>query len=301
MDKHTYSELANFLASIQPLSPHTRSAYQSDLNDLVDYCSQQDINSWQTLDSRQLQHYIATRHHAGLSGKSLQRKLSAIRRFYQYLVRHGKAVTNPAQGITTPKSPRKLPKLLDVDQAGQLLKIDDSDPLLVRDWAMMELMYSSGLRLAELVGLNIADLNIADRMVNVIGKGNKARRIPVGSKAICAVKTWLNQRPTLVKNDQQQALFVSRRGKRISPRTVQQRLKQCAIRQGIDTALHPHMLRHSFASHLLESSSDLRAVQELLGHADISTTQVYTHLDFQHLAKVYDSAHPRARKKLKKT
>jgi integrase/recombinase XerC len=222
--------------------------------------------------------------------------LSATRAFYRYLIGEGVAQYNPAEGVQAPKSPKKLPKLLDVDQAAQLLEIDDKDPLAIRDKAILELMYSSGLRLSELVMLNIDSLDLADAMVTVVGKGKKTRAVPIGEQARKAIKQWLKIRDNMA-NDEEFAVFVSQRGNRISRRSIQQRLKLWAKKQGITNLVNPHMLRHSFASHLLESSGDLRAVQELLGHADISTTQVYTHLDFQHLANVYDDAHPRARKK----
>lgn len=302
MDKQHRDQIQSFVETIQHLSANTRKAYQRDLTSLFDYCVRQTVPDWQALDSRQLQQYIATLHRSGISGKSLQRTLSSIRRFYQYLLVQKKATANPAQGLMPPKSSRQLPKVLDVDQTAQLLSFDDTDSLSVRDRAIMELMYSSGLRLAELVGLDENSIDLTDHIVNVIGKGNKARSIPVGSHAMNAVKKWLACRDQLLlKNSSKDetALFLSKQGKRISPRTIQQRFKQRAVKQGIDSSLHPHMLRHSFASHVLESSSDLRAVQELLGHADISTTQVYTHLDFQHLASVYDSAHPRAHKRKK--
>ncbi|MCZ6803726.1 MAG: tyrosine recombinase XerC, partial [Proteobacteria bacterium] len=202
-----------------------------------------------------------------------------------------------AEGIIAPKSARKLPKLLDVDQTIQLVEIEQDDVLALRDRAMLELIYSSGLRLAELISLNMTDIDFSDRILTVTGKGKKTRSVPVGKHAIKAIKNWLKKRPLMV-NDTEQAIFISNRGKRISPRSVQVRLKQWAIKQGLPNHVHPHMLRHSFASHLLESSGDLRAVQELLGHADISTTQVYTHLDFQHLAEVYDKTHPRAHRKM---
>ncbi|MEE8234476.1 MAG: tyrosine-type recombinase/integrase, partial [Gammaproteobacteria bacterium] len=202
---------------------------------------------------------------------------------------------NPAVGLVTPKTPKKLPNTLDADQATQLVEIDATDPCAVRDKAIFELMYSSGLRLSELVNLNLESIDFADTIVTVIGKGNKTRKVPVGRYAIKAIKAWLKQRTAMIDSDLA-ALFVSNWGRRISIRTVQQRLRGWAIKQGLATHVHPHMLRHSFATHMLESSGDLRAVQELLGHADISTTQVYTHLDFQHLARVYDEAHPRAKR-----
>ena len=285
------------------LSPHTVSNYQRDLQRLQEYCQAAGIAHWRQLDSHQLRAFVAKRHRNGLNGRSLQRELSAMRQFFEFLVREGVVKANPVQGISAPKAQKKLPNAMDVDQVSRLLQPDSSaneaaDSLVVRDLAMLELMYSSGLRLAELLSLNVGDIDVRDHTVPVTGKGSKTRIVPVGSQAISALQRWLTLRPQLAAEGER-ALFVSRRGSRLSPRSVQQRFHQWGIKQGLDSRLHPHRLRHSFASHILESSGDLRAVQELLGHADISTTQIYTHLDFQHLAKVYDKAHPRARKKTK--
>lgn len=289
------SKIDAFIASLHHLSVNTRKAYTRDLSVLLDYCRQQDIQTWQSLDGRQLRSFISKRHRQGISGRSLQRNLSAIRAFYRYLLNADIVTQNPAEGLITPKTPKKLPNTLDADQAAQLVEIDATDPCAVRDKAIFELMYSSGLRLSELVNLNLESIDIADAIVTVVGKGNKTRKVPVGRYAIKAIKAWLKQRTAMIDSDLA-ALFVSKWGRRISIRTVQQRLRGWAIKQGLVTHVHPHMLRHSFATHILESSGDLRAVQELLGHADISTTQVYTHLDFQHLARVYDEAHPRAKR-----
>lgn len=295
--KETEARLIDsFLETLQNLSPHTRQGYQRDLKNLLEYCYSQKIGSWQDLDGRQMRSFVAWRHRKGIGGKSLQRNLSAVRAFYRYLINQHVVEHNPAVGILAPKTPRKLPHALDVDQAAQLMNIEGDDQLVLRDRAMLELMYSSGLRLAELTGLNMQDLDLKDATVTVLGKGRKTRNVPVGRHAIDALKQWFNIRRDMIKGDEA-AVFVNRQGKRLGSRTFQQRLKHWAIRQGIPGNVHPHMLRHSFASHLLESCGDLRAVQELLGHADISTTQVYTHLDFQHLAKVYDEAHPRAQRK----
>jgi len=224
----------------------------------------------------------------------VQRSLASIRSFYSYLLREGVATLNPGTGVTAPRAARKLPRVLDVDHLSSLLRRQGSGALTLRDAAMLELFYSSGLRLAELVGTDLCDLDLREGLVEVIGKGGKARVLPVGREARDALVRWLAVRPTLARATET-ALFVSRRGVRVHARTVQARVARWAARSG--TRLHPHMLRHSFASHMLESSGDLRAVQELLGHANISTTQIYTHLDFQHLAAVYDRAHPRARKR----
>jgi len=290
----------DFLKSLHHLSMHTRKAYARDIKVLIAYCEKSDITSWGSLDGRQLRSFVASRHRQGIGGKTLQRNLSAIRAFYRYLIERGQARINPATGILPPKSTRNLPRVLDVDQAVQLAEISDDDPLALRDRAVIELMYSSGLRLAELISLDISDIDFTDATITVTGKGNKTRTVPIGKHALAALTSWLSHRDSMVKGATS-AVFISRNGRRISPRSIQQRLKLWAKRQGLDGNIHPHMLRHSFASHLLESSGDLRAVQELLGHADISTTQVYTHLDFQHLAQVYDRAHPRAQRKKSKT
>ncbi len=293
------SEIAKidaFLGTLQHLSVHTRKAYAGDLAFFLDYCRQLEVGKWQDVDGRQVRGYITQRHRQGTGGRSLRRNLSSIRAFYRYLLAAGEVTKNPAEGISAPKSEKRLPKTLDVDQTSRLVEIKGDKALTLRDRAILELMYSSGLRLAECVSLDIYSVDIRDGLVTVTGKGNKTRKVPVGNYALDAVKAWLKVRQQLAALDET-ALFVSTRGRRISARSVQQRLRHWALKQGLDTNVHPHMLRHSFATHLLESSGDLRAVQELLGHADISTTQVYTSLDFQHLASVYDQTHPRARKK----
>lgn len=296
MNKQEASRIHQFLGTLQHLSNHTQKAYQRDLAVLLKFVDAHDVQKWDELDGRQIRSFVAWRHRQGIGGRSLQRNLSAVRAFYRYLMGEGVAKHNPAEGVQAPKSPRRLPKLLDVDQVAQLLEIDDRGPLAIRDKAILELMYSSGLRLSELVMLDMGSLDLVDAVVTVTGKGKKTRSVPVGKHAREAIRQWLKIRGGMA-NDEEMAIFVSQRGKRISRRSIQQRLKQWAIKQGLTNHVNPHMLRHSFASHLLESSGDLRAVQELLGHADISTTQVYTHLDFQHLAHVYDNAHPRAHKK----
>jgi len=290
--------IAEFIDTLHHLSAHTRKAYQRDLRFFQAYCEQHDIERWKNIDGRQLRAFVAQRHRQGLGGRSLQRNLSAIRAFYRYLLSSGLATQNPAQGMVAPKTPKKLPRTLDADQSTQLVEIKAEDALAIRDKAILELLYSSGLRLSELTGLEVSSIDMADATVTVLGKGKKMRIVPVGKQAMQAIQLWLKQRVQCASYEET-ALFVSQRGKRISPRAIQLRLKKWAIEQGLANRVHPHMLRHSFATHILESSSNLRAVQELLGHADISTTQVYTHLDFQHLAKVYDQAHPRAQKKSK--
>ncbi|MDH5360742.1 MAG: tyrosine recombinase XerC, partial [Gammaproteobacteria bacterium] len=267
-----------------------------DLQQAALYFQQQAIEHWSDLNVHKLRQYVAYRHRQGLSGRSIQRELSALRSFYNYLLQEHLVSLNPAQGISAPKSARKLPKTLDVDQISQLLNQSSDDPLEIRDHAMMELFYSSGLRLSELIGLDLQDLDLTEAICTVTGKGNKTRILPLGRYARQAIEKWIQQRKQLVEEGGR-ALFISRNGRRISQRSVQVRLQRYAIKSGLPEHLHPHMLRHSFASHMLESSQDLRAVQELLGHADISTTQIYTHLDFQHLARVYDQAHPRAKRR----
>lgn len=272
--------------------------YRRDLDLFLADCQQQGIDDWHHLDEYQIRSFIARQHHAGLGGRTLQRLLSALRSLFNYMLDRHLIKSNPAADVKAPKSGRRLPSLLDVDQIQQLLTAKDTGVLAVRDRALMELIYSSGLRLAEVAGLNIIDIEMADRTLRVKGKGNKTRVVPVGRMALKAIKLWLNRRSEIADADET-AIFVSRRGQRLSHRSIQARLSEWAQRKEIPNHLHPHMLRHSFASHMLESSGDLRAVQEMLGHADIATTQIYTHVDFQHLASVYDKAHPRARRRSK--
>ena len=278
------------------LSPHTLSNYRRDLSAAVGWCDKQAIGEWHDLDSQRVRHWSAECHRKGLGGRSIQRRLSSLRGFCQFLVRHKVLKHNPVQDIRAPKSPRKLPHSLDVDRLQRLLECKPDNWLEQRDLSMMELMYSGGLRLAELVHLDINDVDLREGEARLLGKGNKTRIVPVGRKARAALSHWLPVRSQYA-NEDESALFISRNGSRISPRSVQQRLKRWALKQGLESRLHPHALRHSCATHVLESSGDLRAVQELLGHANLGTTQIYTHLDFQHLAQVYDAAHPRARKK----
>jgi len=278
------------------MSRHTIAAYGHDLVALAQFGEKRGINTWGGLDHLQLRTFAAALHGAGLNPRSIQRRLSAARTFYEYLMREGHCSRNPALDVRAPKPKKRLPATLDADQMGRLLAFRVDDSLSARDKAIMELFYSSGLRVSELVGLNVLGVDLADRTVRVLGKGNKTRIVPVGRQAIDALKKWLKERGGLVKPDVD-ALFVGRRGRPLSVRAVQLRVDAWGRRQGIGVHMHPHMFRHSFATHLLESSGDLRGVQELLGHADISTTQVYTHLDFQRLATVYEAAHPRARRR----
>ena len=284
-----------YLESERKYSKHTLSAYQHDIKAFSHFCSENKLAVWADIDEALIRRFVATQHRKGLSGRSLQRQLSAVRTLFNYLCRHYGLENNPADGVPAPKSPKRLPETLGVDQLNSLLAMPDDDPLARRDHAMMELLYGCGLRLSELTGLNLANIDWQQQILTVTGKGNKQRRIPFGKKAAASLKVWMKERTLLLKQEEQ-ALFLSKNGQRIGNRSVQQRLKKWALKQGLGSNAYPHMLRHSFASHILESSSDLRAVQELLGHANLSTTQIYTHLDFQHLAGVYDKAHPRSRK-----
>ncbi|MCK9636800.1 MAG: tyrosine recombinase XerC [Methylobacter tundripaludum] len=292
--------LADFLKQLTVevrASEHTVKSYRRDIQHLSRYCKDKAISQWADLKLTDIRAHIAGRHRKGLSSKSLQRELSAIRSFYNYLLKQGQASVNPAQHIQAPKQARKLPKTLDVDQLSGLLDAGTSSLLEIRDLAMFELFYSSGLRLSELSALDLTDLDLPDSTLTVrLGKGGKSRILPVGGKAVTAIENWLQQRAVKIPAAEP-ALFVSAHGIRLGQRNIELRLKRWCIKKGIAEHIHPHMLRHSFASHLLESSQDLRAVQELLGHSNISTTQIYTHLDFQHLAEIYDKAHPRAKKK----
>jgi integrase/recombinase XerC len=309
-----------YLGSERRLSAHTDQAYARDLAALVKFCDREGIAEWSALDSQHIRRFAAHSHKGGLAPRSIQRRLSAVRSFYAFLLREAAVETarsavrppgsagarrrrsarltrNPAAEVRAPKAARRLPQTLDADQMARLLQIPVAgDRLGSRDRALMELLYSSGLRLAELVSLDISSLDLKDGVVHVLGKGRKARIVPVGRLALRALRGWLLERAALVRPDEN-ALFVGRNGVRLGPRAVQKRVALWARRQGLGVPVHPHLFRHSFASHLLESGGELRGVQELLGHAAISTTQIYTHLDFQHLARIYDATHPRARRK----
>lgn len=294
-----------YLTTERRLSANTDKNYAIDLEAFVAFCEQQGVDEWRKVDSQHVRLFAARQHAAGLAPKSIQRRLSGVRAFFQFLVRETlqakggpdspRVTTNPAVDVRAPKAKRALPVTLDPDQMAKLVELPPGDVFTTRDRAIMELLYSSGLRLAELVGLNLTDL-LADDTVHVIGKGNKARIVPVGSKAREALAAWKQERASLAKPDEL-ALFVGKNGRRLGPWGVQSRVAYWARQQGLHQHVHPHLFRHSFATHLLESSGELRGVQELLGHADISTTQIYTHLDFQHLARTYEAAHPRARRK----
>jgi integrase/recombinase XerC len=282
------------------LSSHTVLNYRRDLKTLQLFCESLSLDHWPQLQMHHLRQFVADGHRQGLAGSSQRRRLSSIRTFFHFLIKESLCQHNPALGVTAPKTGHRLPDTLDTDQVAQLLNVPVNDWYGLRDRAIMELFYSSGLRLAELVNADIHDISWDEGSIKVTGKGNKQRLIPIGRLAMQALQAWQqDRRPLPVKNalENQDALFISERGRRISERNVQSRLRHWTRQQNLPGKVHPHMLRHSFASHLLESSGDLRAVQELLGHADISTTQIYTHLNFQHLAEVYDKAHPRAHKK----
>jgi integrase/recombinase XerC len=285
------------LAHQRQASPHTLAAYRRDLAALAQLAQLAGAGSLVTLQQTQLRRFIMQLHGRGLSPRTLARMLSAWRSYYRWLARRRAIEQNPCDGIKAPKRARPLPKVLSTDQTAALLDVVGEDELDTRDKAMFELFYSSGLRLAELAGLDAtAARDLVEHEVTVTGKRGKTRTVPVGSQAIAALHVWLAQRPALAAAAEP-ALFVSRRGTRLTPRSIERRLESWAKRCGLGVHVHPHMLRHSFASHVLQSSGDLRAVQEMLGHASVAATQIYTHLDFQHLAKVYDAAHPRARKK----
>jgi len=300
MENSQQGEIDSFLSYLEQekrMSPHTVNNYQRDLKQFKLFCDEVDLHNWRLIKSSHIRQFIARLHRNGLSGRSIQRLLSAIRSLYRFLIREGLADNNPAQAVQAPKVEKRLPSTLDVDQMSGLLDGTTPDTVVAcRDHAMMELFYSSGLRLAELASLNIRDIDFGDRLVYVTGKGNKSRVVPIGGQALKALKGWLSKRDELGFFEQT-ALFITQQGNRLGVRSIQKRLSHWGKKQGISDKVHPHRLRHAFASHMLEASGDLRAVQELLGHADISTTQIYTHVDFQHLAKVYDSAHPRAKKK----
>ena len=288
--------LEDFLAHLtneRRLSHHTVTSYKRDITTLLGLAAETPLAE---LQIHHVRRFIAHLHSRGLDGRSLARMLSAWRGFYRFLARDHSYTSNPCIGLRAPKSPKNLPQALSPDEAARLMAIPADDALAVRDKAIFELFYSSGLRLSELTGLAAADINFGDATVRVTGKGSKTRVVPVGRHALDAVRKWLTERASLAAQ-RSDALFVNRQGARLTPRGVQYRIRQWALKLGLASHVHPHTLRHSFASHVLQSSGDLRAVQEMLGHASISTTQVYTHLDFQYLAKVYDAAHPRARKK----
>jgi integrase/recombinase XerC len=289
------SEYLEFLNFERGLSLLTRENYARDITQLIKLADKLELNSLQNIHIRR---FIATLHAKGLGGKSIARMLSSWRGFFEFLVNRKGFSANPVIGLRAPKSAKTLPQALSIEQATKFVDISDDADLSVRDHAILELFYSSGLRLSEVVNLNIDALDFSEGTVIVTGKGNKTRIVPMGAHAMDAIQKWLQTRTNLlINNPAEKAVFIGLQGRRIGARNLQYRLKEWSIKQGINSSVHPHMLRHSFASHVLQSSGDLRAVQEMLGHANISTTQVYTHLDFQHLSKTYDAAHPRAKKK----
>ena len=294
------TEYLTFLKVERGLSPLTRENYARDITQLIKFADNLELHSLQNVHIRR---FIASLHSKGLGGKSIARMLSGWRGFFEFLVNRKGYNANPVIGLRAPKSPKTLPQVLSIEQASKLVDISDNAVLSVRDHAILELFYSSGLRLSEVINLNIDALDFSEGTVIVTGKGNKTRIVPMGKHAMDAIQQWLQVRVNYATDDAasnaaSKAVFIGLQGRRIGARNLQLRLKEWSIKQGINSSVHPHMLRHSFASHVLQSSGDLRAVQEMLGHANISTTQIYTHLDFQHLSKTYDAAHPRAKKKI---
>ncbi|MGA8120152.1 tyrosine recombinase XerC [Rouxiella badensis] len=283
-----------FLRVERQLSPLTQSSYHHQLQALIAMADDIKLTDWAQLDAAKVRMLTARSKRAGLGASSLALRLSALRSFLDWQVHQGVLQANPAKGISTPRAPRHLPKNIDVDEVGQLLNIDLNDPLAVRDRAMLEVMYGAGLRLSELVGINLGHVDLPSGEIWVMGKGSKERKLPIGRTAVTWLENWLALRDLFGPEDD--AMFLSNQGRRISTRNVQKRFAEWGVKQGVNSHIHPHKLRHSFATHVLESSGDLRAVQELLGHANLSTTQIYTHLDFQHLTSVYDAAHPRAKR-----
>jgi integrase/recombinase XerC len=298
---HAVEHYLQYIEVVRGYSAHTIKNYRRDLTRLITFCGDHAIDDLSHLNQSLLRQWVATLSKEKLSPTSIQRHLSSTRSLYKFLARTRSDLDDPTAGVRAPRTPRTLPKSLEPDQVSQLLNHQSETALMARDLAMAELLYSAGLRLSELVGTNLNDLDRNEKIITVIGKGQKTRIVPVGGPALTALAEWMKYRP--VANEvlgYDSPLFVTQRGKRISPRAVQDRIRQLAVKHGMTQRVHPHVLRHAFASHLLESSGDLRAVQELLGHANIATTQIYTHLDFQHLAKVYDQAHPRAQKRGKR-
>ena len=296
------NEVHNFLSNLEivkQLSFHTIDNYKRDIEKFCAYLSEEDISSWKNVREHEVRSYINKERRRGLNPRSLQRILSSIRSFFNYLVDENIVQLNPALAINSPKAANLLPKAMDADLVQKLLDFKAEGAIEIRDKAIAELLYSSGLRLAELCSLDLTSISIKERSCRVVGKGNKTRDLPIGRKAIQSIRDWLIHRNNYIKDENSEevlALFLNNKGKRISPRSVQLRLAKLSKMRGLPV-VNPHMLRHSFASHVLESSGDLRAVQEMLGHSDIGTTQIYTKLDFQHLSKVYDASHPRAKKK----
>ena len=290
----------SYLESVKQYSQHTLNGYKRDLQKLSKYLSDQEIDKWKLVKEHDLRTFVNSERRRGLSPRSIQRILSSCRTFFEFLLTEGQIKLSPAQNISSPKLAQLLPKAMDADLVQKFLDFKAKGMIEVRDKALAELLYSSGLRLSEICKLNMEDLDTKERTCVVTGKGNKTRIVPVGKKAIQAIRDWFMYRSELKqsKATSTNAIFLNNKGNRISPRSIQLRLEKLCLMRGLP-GINPHMLRHSFASHVLESSGDLRAVQEMLGHSDIGTTQIYTKLDFQHLSKVYDKAHPRAKKDTK--
>ena len=289
-------QFMEYLRSERQLSSHTCQAYQRDLRSFQVFSNHSGLTQLHQFQDVHIRHYLAQQRQRQLSNKSLQRWLSSVRSFFRYAFKQKWVDSNPCDAIQAPKAEKRLPKLLDIDEIQQLMQPEQTADILIRDKAMIELIYSCGLRLSELHQLTLSDIAFKQAQVRVLGKGNKERDLPIGRCALQALEKWLNVRSVWVTCDTITALFITQKGKALSHRSIQSRLSQFAKQASLPKHLHPHMLRHSFASHMLESSQDLRAIQELLGHADISSTQIYTHVDFQQLSRVYDDAHPRAQR-----
>ena len=289
------SRFFQFLQSEKQFSKHTVTSYQRDIRRFESFLHDQSLVSWYAIDEQHIRQFVSQVHRQGLGGKSIQRLLSALRRLFRFLLTNKSIQSNPAAHVMAPKSPRKLPQVMHPEEIEHLLNSDSNDPLVIRDLAILELLYAGGLRLSELINLNLRDINWSSKQLKVLGKGDKERLCHFGKQAGIALKKWLKCRDLLIK-EEENAVFISKRGARISASSIRVRIQKLCQKKGISQRVYPHLMRHSFASHMLEATHDLRAVQELLGHAHLKTTQIYTHLDFQQLAKTYDAAHPRAQK-----
>ncbi|MBW8189958.1 tyrosine recombinase XerC [Neiella marina] len=296
--RHCCDDFLHYLQVERRYSPRTLDSYRRTLSKFCQWAAENQLLTLTDIDNRYVEQWLGAQHRQGKKPRTLAQQMSTLRSAFHYFVKQKWLAVDPTEGVTTPKLNKPLPKNFDVDQINQLLQLDSDDPLVIRDQAMMEVLYGGGLRLSELIALNLTDIDQHSAVAQVTGKGNKSRLVPLGQAAVAAIERWLPLRSAWASDDEQ-AIFISQRGRRISQRSVQQRLSQAGVKYGLNANVHPHKLRHSFATHMLESSGDLRAVQELLGHANLTTTQVYTHLDFQHLAEVYDQAHPRAKRQHK--
>jgi len=293
------AQFYQFLKSEKQFSQHTVKGYQRDIKRFMAYCASQSASCWDDIDEQHIRQFVSQVHRQGLGGKSIQRLLSALRRLFRYLQANRRMGNNPAAHVQAPKSENKLPDVMHHQQIDRLLFTESDEPLIVRDHTILELLYGCGLRLAELISLNLNDINWPSNYLSVVGKGRKERHCPFGKQATKMLKKWLKCRELLVKEGEK-AVFINNRGLRLSAAGIRSRIRKLSLEKGINQRVYPHLMRHSFASHMLEASQDLRAVQELLGHAHLKTTQIYTHLDFQQLAKTYDAAHPRAHKSAEK-